>query len=219
MRQERVFVMAVSAMAVALLGTAAPATVHAGIGSSMAAAPRESERDKVIRRAFDDILNREPSDRELRRYRELMEDDNWSARDVRDDLKRRESSSSSRRSDRRSSSEEAERIVRRAYQDILGREPDEGGLRSYRRRIVDDDWSEDDVRESLRKSPEYRQKRSAMTHDRAEEIVRRAYLSVLGREPDPDSRVYVDRVLRDRWSEEQVARELRKSPEYRAKHR
>jgi hypothetical protein len=50
---------------------------------------------------------------------------------------------------------------------------------------------------------------------RAEEIVRRAYLSVLRREPDAASRSYVDRVLRDNWSQADVERELRRSPEYR----
>ena len=50
---------------------------------------------------------------------------------------------------------------------------------------------------------------------RAEEIVRRAYLDVLRREPDAASRGYVDRVMRDNWSQNDVERELRKSAEYR----
>jgi hypothetical protein len=54
-----------------------------------------------------------------------------------------------------------------------------------------------------------------VTRPQAEDIVRRAYLSVLGREPDAGARGYVDRVMRDRWTEQDVARELRKSPEYR----
>ena len=108
----------------------------------------------------------------------------------------------------------AERIVRRAYQDILNREPDEAGLRLYRSRIIDDHWTEEQVRETLRRSPEYRTK-ATMTRERATEIVRRAYLSVLHREPDAASQGYVDRVLRDKWTEEDVARELRKSPEFR----
>jgi len=118
----------------------------------------------------------------------------------------------------RHSSTDVDRIVRRAYEDILDREPDATGLRLYHSRMIDDGWSERDVREALRKSPEYRQK-STMTREKAEEIVRRAYLSVLGREPDPGSRSYVDKVLRDHWSEQDVARELRKSPEYRNKNR
>jgi hypothetical protein len=109
---------------------------------------------------------------------------------------------------------DADRIVRRAYEDILDREPDSAGLRLYRSRIIDDGWSEAQVREALRSSPEYRQK-NTMTRAKAEEIVRRAYLSVLKREPDAGSRGYVDRVLRDKWTEEDVERELRKSPEYR----
>jgi peptidase inhibitor family I36 len=113
---------------------------------------------------------------------------------------------------------DADRIVRRAYEDILDRQPDTDGLRLYRSRIIDDGWSEQDVREALRKSPEYREK-NTMTRPKAEEIVRRAYLSVLNREPDAASRTYVDKVLRDKWTEEDVARELRKSPEYRDKHR
>ena len=50
---------------------------------------------------------------------------------------------------------------------------------------------------------------------RAEEVVRRAYLEVLRREPDASSRGYVDRVMRDNWSQNDVERELRKSAEYR----
>ena len=105
-------------------------------------------------------------------------------------------------------------IIRRAYEDILNREPDSAGLRLYRGRMIDDGWSEEQVREALRRSPEYREQ-NTMTREKAQDIVRRAYLNVLKREPDPDSRGYVDRVLRDKWSQFDVERELRKSPEYR----
>ena len=81
-----------------------------------------------------------------------------------------------------------------------------------------DNWSEEQVREALRRSPEYRD-RNTMTRARAEEIVRRAYLSVLNREPDPAGRGYVDRVLRDNWTEADVVRELRRSPEFRNRGR
>jgi hypothetical protein len=84
--------------------------------------------------------------------------------------------------------------------------------------MIDDGWSEAEVRESLRKSPEYRQK-SVMTPAKAQDIVRRAYQNVLKREPDPGSQGYVDRVLRDHWSQEDVERELRKSDEYRNNRR
>ena len=90
-------------------------------------------------------------------------------------------------------------------------------MRMYRSRIIDDGWSEAQVRDALRSSPEYREK-STMTFAKAQEIVRRAYLSVLKREPDAQgSQGYVNKVLRDRWSQQDVERELRKSPEYRNK--
>jgi Peptidase inhibitor family I36 len=114
------------------------------------------------------------------------------------------------------SSEDPDRIVRRAYQDVLGRDPDATGMRLYRSRIVDDGWSESQVRDDLRNSREFRD-RSSMTYDKAQEIVRRAYLSILRREPDPGARGFVDRVMRDHWSQQDVERELRKSPEYRNK--
>jgi hypothetical protein len=111
-----------------------------------------------------------------------------------------------------------DKIVRRAYEDILDREPDSAGLRTYRSHIIDDGWTETEVRDALRKSSEYRQK-TTMTPAKAEEVVRRAYQSVLGREPDAGSRMYVDRVLRDKWTQQDVERELRKSGEYRNKNR
>lgn len=104
-------------------------------------------------------------------------------------------------------------IVRRAYQDILERDPDPAGLRLYRSRIIDDGWTEQQVREALRNSAEYREK-TTMTPAKAREIVRSAYLNVLNREPDPGSETYVARILRDRWTQQDVERELRRSPEF-----
>jgi TorA maturation chaperone TorD len=242
------------------------AAMLALLGGSQTALEASSWQDREIRKAFEDVLDREPSDRELRRYRVLMDEDHWTAADVRDDLRGR--SDYQRHSQRRiedpdcvirrayedilhrapdaeglrlyrsrmidddwterdvrealrkspehaqRSSESAEKIIRRAYQDVLGRAPDTNGLYSYRNKVMNQGWDEHDVREALRKSPEYRQK-NALTRQQAEQIVRRAYLSVLKREPDAGSRGYVDRVLRDHWSEADVARELRHSDEYR----
>src|SRR5262249_7479807 len=109
-----------------------------------------------------------------------------------------------------------DQIVRRAYEDVLNREPDQAGLRQYRSRIIDDGWTEQQVRDDLRKRPEYREK-NTMTVAKAQEIVRRAYLNVLRREPDPAAEGYVNRVIRDHWTQQDIERELRKSPEYRSK--
>jgi hypothetical protein len=114
--------------------------------------------------------------------------------------------------------QDVDRIVQRAYQDILEREPDPQGLRIYRSHMIDDGWTEREVRDSLRESPEYREKHT-MTYPKAEEIVRRAYRAVLNREPDPGSRGFVEKVMRDKWTQEDVERELRRSDEYRNRPR
>ncbi len=114
--------------------------------------------------------------------------------------------------------ENPDRIVLRAYQDLLNREPDAAGLRIYRSHIIDDRWSETQVRDALRNSPEFREL-NTMTRPKAEAIVARAYRSVLNRDPDPASAALVDKVLRDKWTEDDVAAELRKSAEYRNKKR
>ena len=118
----------------------------------------------------------------------------------------------------RSGSPNAELIVRRAYQDILERDPDPAGMRIYRSHIIDDGWTEQQVREDLRRSNEFREK-NTMTRAKAEEIVRQAYLAVLNREPDPGSRGFVDAVFQRKMTREDVERELRKSSEYRNRNR
>ncbi len=111
-----------------------------------------------------------------------------------------------------------EAVVRRAYDDILEREPDPAGLRLYRSRIIDDGWTEAQVRDALRNSPEYREK-TTMTPAKARDIVRAAYLAVLQREPDAGSQTYVNRILRDKWTQQDVERELRRSGEFQSRPR
>jgi len=132
----------------------------------------------------------------------------------------------------------AERIVRQAYLDILNREPDRSGMRQYTDAMLNRGWSEADVRRSLRSSSEFRESRRGYSgrsydgrsydgrgydgrgydrgDDRATEVVRRAYLNTLGREPDSAGmREYRMRVVRDGWSERDIQRALRSSYEYR----
>jgi hypothetical protein len=109
-------------------------------------------------------------------------------------------------------------IIRRVYLDVLKREADGPGLALYRGRMQREGWTEHDVREALLKSPEYRD-RNTMTQQKAQEVVARAYRAVLNREPDPASHGYVTRVLNEGWSQADVERELRNSPEYRNKPR
>lgn len=124
------------------------------------------------------------------------------------------------RDDRRGDDRRAEMdaSIRRAYQDVLKRDADNAGLVEYRGRMVNDHWTEKDVRDALLKSEEYRIKFS-MTPQKAQDVVARAYRAVLNREPDGGSVGYVNRVLREGWTQADVERELRNSAEYRSKHR
>ena len=143
-----------------------------------------------------------------------------------------------------SSQRQAERIVRQAYRDILRREPDASGLAQYTRSMLYDKWTEADVRRSLLSSQEYAQRglgygtngqygtygrydnndlrRSSSRYGtgiyngQAAAMVRQAYLSTLGREPDAVGlREYTARVVRDGWSQRDIVRALRSSDEYR----
>jgi|CXWL01.1.fsa_nt_gi hypothetical protein len=109
--------------------------------------PRE-EPNVVIKRAYLDLLGREPDQSGLRNYRGLIIDQGWTERMVRDHI---------RRSDE-FRQEGADRIIRRAYLDVLGREPDPSGLRHHRQNLLDKEWTEGDVRDALRQSEEFRQK-------------------------------------------------------------
>ena len=110
-----------------------------------------SEPETIVRRAYEDVLNREPDPEGMRTYRSRIIDDHWSEQDVRSDLRK-----SAERTGK--SPAAAEMVVRRAYQDILGRDPDPAGLAMYRNKLVKEGWCERDVRSDLKKSSEYRQK-------------------------------------------------------------
>jgi hypothetical protein len=143
-----------------------------------------------------------------------------------------------------SNQRQAERIVRQAYRDILRREPDASGLAQYTRSMLYDHWSEADVRRSLQSSDEYAQRSGYGTNGRygsygtnrpydnrdirrsssgynsynnqAAAMVRQAYISTLGREPDAVGlRQYTARVVRDGWTQRDIVRALRSSDEYR----
>ena len=176
---------------------------------------RSLQPNTIVRRAYQDILGRDPDPEGLRSYRDKIVSEGWSEQDVREALRRSDEYGST---DSRTAS--ADRIIRRAYQQILRREPDASGLESYRRNIIENGWDEHDVRQALRKSTEKRQQRQAVSDAQATEIVRRAYLSVLNREPDATGMTdYKLRVLRDGWTEQQVVQALRNSDEYRNRGR
>ena len=107
-----------------------------------------SSIDAIIVRAYDDLLERKPDAAGLDRYRQMLRQ-GASEADIRARI--RESV------EYRVTVPDAK--TRRAYQKILGRAPDEGGLQHYRKLIVDKGWTEPDVENDLKKSAEYRDRK------------------------------------------------------------
>jgi hypothetical protein len=166
-----------------------------------------------VRSAYQDILGRDPDPDGLRNYRDKITREGWSEQDVRDDLRR--SAEYATLTGRTAS---ADRIIRRAYMDVLHREPDPEGLAEYRKQIIENGWEYHDLRQVLARSQERRDTRKAVRDTDAAEMVRRAYRSVLNREADEVGlRDYTAKILHEGWTEAQVARSLRDSDEYRAK--
>jgi hypothetical protein len=172
---------------------------------------QSNDPDVVVKRAYEDILNRAPDQEGLRHYRSLMIDENWTEQDIRDDLR------NSREHDKVDAAS-VDKVIQRAYQDILGRDADSSGLATYRARMMNDGWTEQDVRSNLKKSSEGREKAGVST-EQAQQMIRRAYQNALGREPDPGSSVYIEKIKKNHWNQGDVEEALRKSPEYRNKHK
>jgi hypothetical protein len=105
----------------------------------------------------------------------------------------------------------AEVIVQRAYRDLLDRKVDPEGLRVYREKLIERNWTEDELRRDLRNSPEFR----ALNPD---EVITRAYHDVLKREPDPAGlNHYRDLFANHGWTIGQIRADLVRSPEWTEK--
>jgi TorA maturation chaperone TorD len=171
--------------------------------------------EAAVRSAYLDVLGREPDASGLSSYADKMVREGWTEQDVREALRRSDEYGAS---DRRTAS--ADRIIRRAYMDVLHREPDAQGLADYRREVLENGWEYQDLRRALMRSEERRLNRRGVRESDASAMVARAYRSVLGREPDADGlRAYTERVMLDGWREADVIRALRESDEYRNRRR
>jgi hypothetical protein len=94
--------------------------------------------DDIIRRAFVELLSREPDLSGPNVYRDLLMTQGWTEQMVRDNIRRGEEFRL----------EGADRIVRQAYLEVLGREPDPSGLASYRNLLLGSNWTGKEVRRS-----------------------------------------------------------------------
>lgn len=198
MRSKSVWVMG---LALALAGISRP--VAAGAANSW-------EAEMIVNRAFEEVLHRRPDNQEMRHYRDLILDDDWSEFQVRQDLSRQGGGRG-----RGGPEADPDMVINRAYEDILNRRPDPEGLRHYRSLMIDDGWSERQVRDDLRRSKEAR----GIPQQDPDTVIRRAYQDLLGRKPDPAGlQHYRHKMTEEGWSEKQVRDDLRHSDEYRQHH-
>lgn len=131
--KRKIFILAVAA--VALAGIWVPSA-------------RADRYDDEITRAYQDLLGRKPDPAGLTRYHIKMIDEGWSQEDVRRDI----------RSSQEYRSKGVDEVINRAYQDLLGRRADSSGFNFYKKKMVEDGWSERDVRNGIRESEEYKKK-------------------------------------------------------------
>lgn len=104
-----------------------------------------------------------------------------------------------------------DRLIQKAYRELLRRDPDENGRRSYRRHLLEDGWTEDQLRHSIRESDEFR--------ELADRMIVQAFRDVLKRAPDRgELNWFRDQVIREGWMEEDVRRALGRD-EYRKRPR
>ncbi len=106
---------------------------------------------------------------------------------------------------------DADRVVRAVYHDILSRDPDREGLRFYTGRLMDGGWSEDQLRDQLRRSDEFKNRDLTA-------IVRRAYKEALGRDADPSGIATYQKKLSRGETEAELIAELANSQEGRDYH-
>lgn len=112
--------------------------------------------DPWIRTVYRDLLGHDPDANTLSQYRRLVLQHDWN-----DDMLRAEITRSPEYRNR-----EAQRIIQRAYRELLDREPDRDGYENFRRKIVEGNWSEQDVRTQIMRSDEYRRRKNAPRPDR-----------------------------------------------------
>lgn len=109
------------------------------------------------------------------------------------------------------SSEKATKVINAAYEDLLNRKPDEAGLRNWRIKLVDEGWTEERLRNELKKSAEYK-------NIRADKMITAAYQDLLGRKPDDTGKAFLrEKITEKNWNDKAVRNWIKKSDEYKNK--
>lgn len=167
------------------------------------ATPHYDQRtaENIVRRAYRDILVRDPDAEGLRAYRDKLMDGRLTEASLRASLQ-----------------ESAERdalhfddVITKAYREILHRDPDAEGLKHYHQLMAEKGWTEPQLRADLQRSSE-------QNEQAIRTLITRAYRDILARDPDPDGYAHYAQLMRDSgWTDRQVRDALLRSNEYRQK--
>lgn len=158
--------------------------------------------EAAVQQAYREVLGRPADPEGLRRYRDRLLFDGWDYRQLVQHLQR---SGEARGIN-------ADEAITRAYRDVLGRDPDPGGLAHYRSKWREG-WTQGQIRDDLRRSREGR-------NNHIHNAITRAYRELLGRDPDPSGYATYERLMRDRgYSERDVRQAIMAGEEYRQRRR
>ena len=153
---------------------------------------RDDRYDRIeeqVVRLYREMLgdNARISRRDLRDYANCIERDRCDWDDIREEI---------------AYSDEAEEEIEEIYEEVLERNPDGGGMRTYQNRLADD-WNIEDVREDIAES------------DEAEGKINQIYRQILGRNADSGGLRTYTRKLGEGWSLDKVRRDIADSDEAR----
>ena len=153
-----------------------------------------------MQRAFREVLNRPADPEGLRTYTDRLMREGWSEPQMIQQLQR---SNEARGIN-------ADEAITKLYREVLGRDPDANGLANYRAKWRDG-WTQGQIRDDLRRSPEGRD-----TYVRT--TITKAYREILGREPDPAGYAIYEKAMRERgMTERELRATLMSGDEYRQK--
>ena len=153
---------------------------------------QSNDRDRIeeqVRRLHREMLGRNArlSRRDLRDYVNCLDRGRCGWDDIREEI---------------AYSDDGEEAIEDIYEEVLDRDPDRGGMRTYQNRLADD-WNIQDVREDIADS------------DEAERALNRIYRQILGRNADRGGLRTYSRKLAEGWSLDKVRRDIADSDEAR----
>ena len=106
---------------------------------------RNRDVSEIIRRLYREVLRREPDPAGSAKYSRTLRE-GMSESELRAELLR----------SREYAELHAREVIARAYREILRREADPAGFATYLKRMIEQGWDENRVRDALRSSDEYR---------------------------------------------------------------